>query len=221
MDSPDLDMIAIGTSSLLLASYYLFLLYRHRRNPDFTIHSVNHRARALWVSDVMKSQGKKDVMAVQTLRNIAMAATFKASSAILLILGTLTLSGQAENLARTWHVFNIGGSQAAEWWTVKILFLLTVLIVAFFAFSMVVRLLNHIVFMVNLSQADAHGALSPQRIAQRLNRAGVLYSVGMRAFFIAVPLAFWLFGPFFLLASTVGLIIVLYFLDRSPFAENV
>jgi hypothetical protein len=31
-----------------------------------------------------------------------------------------------------------------------------------------------------------------------------------------VPLLFWVFGPLFMLAATVGLILVLYRLDRAP-----
>ncbi len=215
MDSPSLDMIAIGISSLLLLLYYVFLMIRVRSNPDFTIHAINRKARCLWVKDVMNNPDK-DVMAVQTIRNFAMAATFQASSAILLILGTLTLSGQAESLAKTWHVLSISGSQAAEWWIVKIICLLTVLIVAFFAFASVIRLLNHVVFMIALPQADANGMLSPENVASRLNRAGFFYRVGMRAFFITVPLVFWLFGPWFLVVATIGLVLVLYYLDRNP-----
>lgn len=216
----DIDVIALLASGLMLLAYYLFLMMRVKRDPNFTVHSVNQKARALWVMDVMRSQGKKDVMAVQTLRNFGMTATFKASSSILLILGTLTLSGQAENMARTWHVLDIAGSRAADLWVVKIMCLLSVLLVAFFAFAMTLRLLNHVVFMVNLPEADAQGSLSPQRVGQRLNSAGVFYTLGMRAFFVAVPLTFWLFGPVFLFLSTAGLIIALYHLDRSPLAEN-
>lgn len=214
MNAFDLDTIAIGISVLLFISYYAFLMARARRNPDFTIHAINQKARSLWVAAVMRDRAK-DIMAVQTLRNYTMAATFKASSAILLIIGTLTLSGQAESLARTWDVLN-AGSPAPEWWIVKIICLLTALIVAFFAFAMTIRVLNHVVFMVSLPPQEAQGALSPDKVAQRLNQAGKFYSIGMRAFFITVPLVFWLFGPLLLVVSTIGLVIVLYFLDRNP-----
>jgi uncharacterized membrane protein len=214
-----LDTAAIGISVALFVSYYLFLLARVRRNPGYTIHAINHKARALWVEAVMRDRSK-DIMAVQALRNYVMAATFKASSAILLIIGTLTLSGQAENLARSWHVLNFGGSQAPELWTVKILCLLSALIVAFFAFAMVIRVLNHVVFMVSLPAPDAQGPLAPEWVAQRLNQAGAYYSVGMRAYFVTVPLAFWLFGPVMLVLSTLGLIAVLYRIDRSPFSQE-
>lgn len=94
------------------------------------------------------------------------------------------------------------------------------LIVAFFAFASVIRLLNHVVFMITLPPADALGILSVDNVALRLNRAGFFYRVGMRAFFITVPLVFWLFGPGFLLAATSGLVLVLYHLDRNPLAAS-
>lgn len=208
------DAFAIGISIFLFVSYYLVLLVRARRTPDFTIHAINQKARSLWVTAVMNDRSK-DIMAVQTLRNFEMAATFKASSAILLIIGTLTLSGQAESLAKTWHALSIGGSPAPEWWIVKILCLLTVLIVAFFAFAMTIRSLNHVVFMLGLPQQEAHDAFAPEKVALRLNQAGAFYSVGMRAFFVTVPLVFWLFGPAFLVFATMGLVLILYYLDRS------
>ncbi|OWW23085.1 hypothetical protein AYR66_26825 [Noviherbaspirillum denitrificans] len=204
---------------MLIVAYYLFLFSRVRRDPDYTVQAVNHKARTLWVEAVMRDRSK-DIMAVQALRNFGMAATFKASSAVLLIIGTLTLSGQAESLARTWHVLNAGGSKAPELWIIKILCLLTALLVAFFAFAMTLRVLNHVVFMVSLPADAAQGALSPDRVAARLNQAGAFYTVGMRAYFITVPLAFWLFGPVLLVLSTMGLVVALYHLDRSPFSQE-
>jgi uncharacterized membrane protein len=56
-------------------------------------------------------------------------------------------------------------------------------------------------------------------VARRLNRAGNFFAIGMRAFFFAVPLVFWLFGPPFLVGATLGLVVALYHLDRSEQAE--
>ena len=209
------DIAAISLSALLIALYYIALWLKTRNNPTYSIHGVNALARRLWVLNVMNNPGK-DVMAVQTLRNFVMGASLMASTATLLIIGTLTLSGQAENIARSWHVLNIAGSHAAELWIIKVLTLLLDFIIAFFAFAMAVRLSNHVVFMINVPDKDAHPILAPEAVAARLNRAGNLFAVGMRAFFVAIPLVFWLFGPVFLLLATVGLIITLYNIDRSP-----
>jgi uncharacterized membrane protein len=219
MTNADFDIFALVFCLALVTAYYVFLGFSVRRNPEFTIHTLNQKMRLRWVQEVMKD-GSKDILAVQTLRNFLMAATFKASSSILLVIGTLTLSGQADTLAKAWHVLNAGGSVRAEWWTVKILCLLTVLLIAFFSFAMTIRVLNHVVFMINLPLEDAQGNWGPENIAKRLNNAAGHYSVGMRAFFAAVPLAFWLFGPLFLIGATVGLLAVLYYLDRNPLSGH-
>jgi uncharacterized membrane protein len=208
------DLAAVVASAALVAGYYLFLWLKVRKNPTYTIHGVNELARNQWVANVMANPGK-DVMAVQTLRNFIMGAAMMASTATFLIVGTLTLSGQADNIGRSWHVLNVIGSHTAELWIVKVLCLLVDFIVAFFAFAMAVRLVNHVVFMVNIPERDAHRALAPANVARRLNRAGNLFAVGMRAFFFAIPLVFWLFGPALLVIATVGLVLTLYHLDRS------
>jgi uncharacterized membrane protein len=213
------DVIAFSVSTLLVAAYYLFLRAKVRRNPTYTIHGVNEIARRLWVANVVANPSK-DIMAVQTLRNFIMGASLMASTATFLIVGTLTLSGQAENISRSWHVLNVVGTHAAELWIVKVMCLLLDFIVAFFAFAMAVRLINHVVFMLNILERDSHHALSEAGVARRLNRAGNLFAIGMRAFFFAVPLVFWLFGPPFLVVATVGLVIALYHLDRSERAPE-
>ncbi len=219
IDSIGTDLVAFVASAVLIAGYYAFLWIRSRRDPHYTIHGVNATARTLWVGDVMAHRNK-DVMAVQTLRNYVMAASFMASTSVLLILGTLTLSGQAESLAQTWHAVNVGGSTSPQAWIVKVMCLLTTFIVAFFSFAMTIRLLNHVLFMINVPDAETHSGLSPRHVAHRLARAGHYYSVGTRAFFIAVPLVFWLFGPLYLLVATIGLVITLHQVERTPRVEN-
>lgn len=213
------DILAFCASAALVGGYYLRLARQVRRDPTYTIHGVNQLARTLWVAHVMRNPAR-DVMAVQTLRNFVMGASLMASTATLLIIGTLTLSGQAENIARSWHVLNVVGAHAAELWIVKVLLLLVDFIVAFFAFAMAVRLANHVVFMLNVPEHDSHHNLAPDAVARRLNRAGNLFAIGMRAFFFAIPLVFWLFGPVFLFVATIGLVLALDRLDRSePLAQ--
>ncbi|MDD5366019.1 MAG: DUF599 domain-containing protein [Gallionellaceae bacterium] len=208
------DLAAFLFSAMLIGAYYLFLNLRLRKDPTYTIQGVNELARALWVINVMNNPSR-DIMAVQTLRNFIMGASLMASTAALLIIGTLTLSGQAENIAHSWHVLNLISAHSAEIWIIKVLCLLIDFIVAFFAFAMSVRLANQVVFMINVPDPGAHPSLSPHGVGQRLNRAGSLFTIGMRAFFFAVPLVFWLFGPVFLMIATTWLVFSLYRLDRS------
>lgn len=216
-----LDIGAFILSVVLVAGYHVFLIAKVRKNPFYTVHSANVIARRSWVEHVM-SEPTRDVMAVQTLRNSTMAATFLASTAVLLIVGTLTLITQSAHVSETWHLLSPAGADYAQLWIAKVLLLLLAFIVAFFSFAMVLRLLNHVLYMLNVPPAKrTHPALQPDQVAWRLNRAGFFYTVGMRAYYISVPLVFWLFGPVFLLSASAVLVVVLYRLDRSASASGL
>lgn len=208
------DIIGITVSVILLVVYHIWLNRKVRRNPAYTIQAVNNFARTAWVENIMANPSK-DVLAVQTLRNSTMAATFLASTAVLLIIGTLTLSGQANNLDTTWHTLNVVGSTASELWVTKLLVLVSDFFVAFFSFSMSIRFFNHVGYLVNVPTDLRHNAITPRYVAAHLNRAGRFYSIGMRAYYFSVPLVFWLFGPHLMVAASIGLVVVLYRLDRA------
>ncbi len=209
------DMLSLILSVSLLGVYHLYLRIKVARNPAYTVQSVNIIARAAWVESIMHAEGK-EVLAVQTLRNSTMAATFLASTAVLLIMGVLTLSEQGDRLSSTWHALNIFGATHTGLWLVKLLLLLLDLFIVFFSFSMSVRVYNHVGYMINVPLTMNHKMISPRHVAITLNRAGRFYSIGMRAFYFTVPLVFWLFGPHFMLGATLVLLPVLYRLDRAP-----
>ena len=214
-DEFGVDAISIVISVLLVGLYYAFLHVRIRRDPTYSIHAVNALARSVWVKNVMVNPGN-EVMAVQTLRNFIMVGIMMASTASLLIMGTLTLSGQAENITHSWHAINFIGSNLKVLWIVKVMCLLVDFVIAFFAYAMSIRLANQVLFMLNVPQSDQeeHPILRHENVAKRLNRAGYMVAVGMRSFFFAIPLVFWLFGPVFLVAATIGLVVALYQIDR-------
>jgi uncharacterized membrane protein len=210
------DLLALALSALMIGAYYFYLQFRVRQDPTYSIHVVNETARRMWVEHVMANPSR-DVMAVQTLRNFIMVGILMVSTATLLIIGTLTLSGQADSIARSWHAINHLGPPSAELWTVKVMCLLADFLIAFFAFTMAVRLANHVLFMINVPSElrESNDALAPEAVARRLNRAGYMIAVGIRCLFVAVPLVFWLFGAAFLLIATGGLLLVLYRIDRN------
>lgn len=209
------DAVSFAVCVLLLALYHLWIRYKVRHNPTYTVQAINRIARTAWV-ETMMSSGKPDVISVQTLRNSTMAATFLASTAVLLILGVMTLSGQGDKLGSTWHALNAFGATDAELFIVKVIMLLLDLFTVFFSFTMAVRVYNHVGYLINVPSSLNHKSLTPQHVAVHLNRAGKYYSIGMRAFYFIVPLIFWLFGPLFMLMSTLMLIVVLFWVDRAP-----
>ncbi len=207
------DLAGFAASLALWLGYQAFLRARLKRDPAYTLAGINVIARSAWIECVMRE--RRDILAVQTLRNSTMAATFLASTSIVLILGVLTVAAQSAGSGAVWHALNAFGATAPEVLLIKLMPLLLDLFAAFFAFSMSIRLFNHVGYMVALP-ADAHPAFTPRHVAAHLNRAGRYYSLGMRAYYLLVPLVFWLFGPHFMLAASVVLIAALHHLDRAP-----
>lgn len=204
-----LDLTAFAGSLGLLVAYHLFLAVKLRGDPNYTFQAMMVESRAAWTRAVMEE--RKDVLAVQTLRNSTMAATFLASTAIFLITGVLTLSTQGDKLAATWQILDAAGTATPDLWLVKMLVLLIDLFAAFFSFTMSIRFFHHVGYMINVPM---NRGMTPALVTAQLNRAGRFYWVGMRAYFLLVPMVLWLFGPLLLASSSVALVAVLFRLDR-------
>ena len=208
-----INLIAFAVSAVLILGYHLYLRARLRYDPAYTIQAVNAQARVTWVDNIMSGSGK-DILAVQTLRNSTMAATFLASTAILLIMGVINMMPKGDAgtpLLESLHRHAVAGDLA----TLKLLPFLVVFFCAFFCFSQAVRLYNHVGYLIN-SASGGRLSPTPALVARVLNRSGRYYSLGMRAYYLSVPLVFWLFGPWYLIAGAVGLVAVLYHVDRTP-----
>ncbi len=215
------DSAALALSILMVTGYYVQFRNKSAKDPAYSIHTVNARARRLWTKSIMTTAGK-ELVGVQSLRNYIMVSIMMASTSALLIMGTLTLSGQAEKIVHSWHSLAMFGSHAQELWIIKVLCLLVDFIFAFFSYALSMRLATHVLFMINVPEAGykAHPELGCECVADRLVRSGNMMAMGMRAFLFAIPLVFWLFGPIFLFLATVGLVITLNRLDRHEAASS-
>jgi uncharacterized membrane protein len=214
------DTVACSVSLFLIVGYHLFLRLQLHHNPSYSIQAINATARKAWVESIMTGGPGKDVLAVQTLRNSTMAATFFASTAILLIMGVLNLlprNGEIPTTVfETLHRHAVNGDVG----TVKLLLLLAEFFWAFFCFSLAVRMYNHVGFLINSTSGGVR-LLSPTFVARMLNRGGRYYSLGMRAYCFSLPVLFWLFGPIYMIAAAIGVVALLYHSDRAPDVESV
>jgi uncharacterized membrane protein len=209
------DIIAFSASCLFVLTYYLYLAIRTRRAPEASIHAHNAKIREQWV-DMVMSSGKMDILAIQTLRNSVIAANFMASTAVLLIIGTLNISEKIGQWTLTWHPLVIGGTTPGVVWQIKLGLLLLVFAIAFHFFSMAIRYFNHVGYMINLpSEPSKHSGLYHQTCIY-LNKAGKYYMFGTRTFFFSLPIIMWFFGPYFLVLASIGLTTGLAMLDKTP-----
>ena len=204
------ELLAAGISVAIVYAYHYFLRMRVRRDPAYTIQAVLRQGRTAWVERMMaENQG---ILAVQTLRNAIMGASFFASTAVALIVGTITLSTQYDRLNVAWQTLSPIGAIDEHLWLMKILVLLIDMLIAFVFFSQSIRLMAHVGIMISVPTAT----MRPAFVADMLIQAGRYHTRGMRCYYFAAPLLFWLFGPLLLVLATCALVGTLYYLDKSP-----
>jgi len=209
------DLIAFTISCLFMLIYYFYLSRRTRRIPDSSVQAVNAMIRERWVMMIM-SNSKMDILAIQTLRNSVMAASFMATTAMLLVIGVLNLSEKIEAWSHDWSPLLLSCKASSELWQIKLGVLLLSFAIAFYHFAMAIRFFNHVGYMINLPCETSIEKSLYKQTCIYLNKAGRYYSMGTRTFFFGLPIILWFFGPCFLILGTLVLIIGLAIIDKAP-----
>ena len=206
------ETIMVVSTAIVIIAYHMHL-YRKVRNDSLTtaIGITNH-ARQLWAEGVIRD--RRDILAIQTLRNQVMAATFLASTAILVCLGSFSAAFRPGVFMEVSHSLNLLGTKTETLWMFKLMLLGIIFFVTFFNFTLCIRYYNHVGFMINTFQQN-DSTVSAQSVTLVLNHGALHYTIGMRGFYLSVPLALWLFGPIWMLAGSLLLVGVLYRLDRE------
>ncbi len=207
-----LEPVIVTVAWAVLAIYHLKLFFKVKRQPLSTAIGITNHARRRWVQIVM--QERHDILAVQTLRNQVMAATFLASTAILISLGLFSAAFRPGVFSDISHALNLLGTRTEALWMLKLMLLGIIFFITFFNFTLAIRYYNHAGFMINtFEQNDA--TVSEEAVTQVVNHAALHYTIGMRGFYLSVPLALWLFGPVWMFLGSLVLVAVLYRLDRE------
>lgn len=204
MHQPGIELGLLAASVLLLLVYRSLHARRARLDPQTSARSVHDRTRNDWVA-LMNTGIDKGILAVQTLRNSVMAASFMASTSALAIAGTLGFASEADKLAAVWHQAH-GLPMASALFPLKIFLLLGALFVAFLQFSLAIRLFNHAAYAIVLPD-------SAEATSRYLNKAGRMYGDGLRVFYMAFPVVAWLFDASMMLAATAGVLWIRWHLD--------
>ncbi len=208
----NLELFFTGASFLILLSYYVRLINRVRHRPLTTSIGVINHLQGHWVESVMADQ--RDILAVQTLRNLVMASSFLASTAILICLGVISVAASPEKMAEITPSLQELVREHRVLWLFKLMTIVVDFFFIFFSFTMAIRSFNQVNFMINVPSSLAH-KITPDYVAGILRHASLHYTAGMRGYYIGVLLVLWLFGPIWMLLGTIVLIVVLYHLDYT------
>ena len=211
-DSAQGEFYLTAASFLILAIYHARWIYRIYRKPMTTSVGITNHLRGHWVESIMEE--RRDILAVQTLRNWTMAASFLASTGILICLGLLSVAASPQKMAEITPSLNELVREHRVLWLFKLMILIIDFFFIFFSFCLSIRYLNHVNFMINVPFNLAHKITSGY-ITEILNRGMMHYTMGMRGYYFSVLLFLWLFGPIWMLLGTVVMTVVLSYLDRQ------
>jgi uncharacterized membrane protein len=196
---------------LVLTSYHGYWGFHLRRAPLETYLGLTRHLRHMWVESIMSE--KRDALAVQTFRNWIMAASFLASTAMLIGLGLLSFLFRSEHAGEIPFDLTLIITRIKTIFLVKIMVLMVHFFLAFFSFTLAIRYFNHANFVINVP-IGCDPRVSPAFVASLLDRGMIHYTLGMRAYYLAVVVVLWLFGPQWMFFGSLFLVYVLYRLDH-------
>jgi len=226
------ETLPIILGFLILGGYHLRLYFLLQRRPETTAIGVANKMRALWVAEMMRD-GKRDVVPVQTLRNLTMAASFLASTAIIIGLAVFNAALALDGLPTLSRLSSLVGVDTPLLLTTKLLILSGDFFFCFYNFMLAIRYYNHTALLINVplehhSRGAQHrpgflirmaplAGVAPgiNMVADLLNQGAAHYTLGMRGYYFVVPLALWLLGGLWLMIGAFVLVMVLSRID-SP-----
>ena len=170
-----LAWLATLTTLAVLVAYEVVLAVAQRRRPDRLARSAHALLREDWFTAVSQQKGS-EILAVQTLRNALMSATMTASTAVLGLIGTVTLA------APSLHA-SFDEAAAMPGITPRLvleLLLLAWLFASLVCSAMAVRYYSHAGFIGGMPvESDARKRWAQAGVTY-VRRAGAFYSWGLR-----------------------------------------
>jgi uncharacterized membrane protein len=122
------EIMLVVSAAVVIIAYHAHLYTKVRRDPLTTAVGITNHARQMWVKGVIRD--RRDIMAVQTLRNQVMAATFLASTAILISLGLFSAAFRPGVFSDISHALNLLGTKTETLWVFKLMLLGSLVLVS-------------------------------------------------------------------------------------------
>ena len=202
-------LAALITIAIILI-YEAMLLMVQIRSPHRLARSAHATLREEWFNAISRLPGS-EILAVQTLRNSLMSATMTASTAVLGLMGTITLLAPSLN-----STFEASEAFPAHF-TARLameLMLIAILFASSVFSAMAVRYYNHAGFITSMPVDSEERRRWSAIGVTYLRRAGLLYSWGLRHLLMVAPVLASIVYPLAGPVAAMILIAALFGFDR-------
>ncbi|KAK9734162.1 hypothetical protein RND81_04G119200 [Saponaria officinalis] len=212
-----LDTILVPMSLFLSVGYHVFLWHNYKHNPSIIILGLNSLKRRHWLQGIKLGDDKKEMLAVQSLRNALMEAILTATITILITMSLAALANNAYKDSNLMSENPFFGSQSGRIIVLKYGSALIFLLTSFLCSSIAIGYFVDSNFLINSSDGFT-GRAYTEIVFERAFLIGV---VGSRLLCISLTLLLWLFGPVSVVISSLGLLWALYGLDYADKAHHI
>nr|AFK36811.1 unknown [Medicago truncatula] len=206
-----MDMLLVPCGFLILVFYHYWLWHMTRSQPYTTTFGRDADGRRFWVPTMMKDIDNKNLVAVQSLRNLIMGTTLMSTTSILLCagLGAIISSTYSVKKPIKESVFGAHGEFVV---VLKFAIVLTMLSFSFICHTLSAAFINQVNMLISTPQS-VKSMVTPEYLTQHLGKAMLLNVVGIRLFYTAITLQLWIFGPLLPFLSSMLMVCILYNLD--------
>ncbi|OGW44071.1 MAG: hypothetical protein A2132_06975 [Nitrospirae bacterium RBG_16_43_11] len=210
------DIIALIFFVSCTLLYHAYYYSKVARLPRHIFKGKINIIRRTWVENMLKPG--QALTAVQSLRNIHMAASFLASSSIVFIGSIIYL---IFNIEQTSGIVTGRGTIALPDYLLflKLLALMIMFLLSLLNFTLCIRLLNYLVILIGASQETIEDTMKMSAvdyITKMFSTAGIHYTFGIRGFYYTIPLIGWFLGTWLFIALTI---IVLFLCLRLDYGK--
>lgn len=163
----------------------------------------------------LQDNDKKNILAVQTFRNMIMGSTLMATTSILLTSGLAAVISSTYSVKKPLND-SVFGAHGELMVALKYVTLLLIFMFSFICHSLSIRFVNQVNFLINtgdLQPDECCHAVTPEYVYELLEKGFLLNTIGNRLFYGALPLLLWIFGPVMVFLCSVSMVPVLYNLD--------
>lgn len=198
-------LISTAFPLLCYLAYNIIVPQVEKLRPSLSV--IMNMQRRRWVANAAQRESPFDAI---LSGNIMGSVSFLASTAVLLILAIFAVFGQlpalmeALNSASPARVYSVGEVQ------LHLVVMLTMFVLAFFAFTLSLRQFNH--FCIMLGAIDHSAPTSDEEIdaITRMNALGARnFNSGIRAYYFSVATVAWFVSEWLPIAACVVTILIL------------
>lgn len=209
-DSEYLDYILVSFGFFIVFVYHVSFWMNIKSSPNLTIVGMNRESRREWVDFILRD--KRNILAVHTLRNQILAASTLATTSIILVstVGGITFS-TGDKLPTLNEI--VIGSKSQLLSNIKLMAVLVCFLFSFFCYTSSLRYASDVCYLFGIPIRESEGLVDANVLHTVLQRSHNFFTMGHRGFYISFLFIFWLFGPIPMVIASVGLVVVLQYLD--------